>query len=140
MRCQLLWYNCRLFMVIPTKGEFILQSIKLAPSPAQQMSNQQRKDLGIQAFSRQSTVTDIAKQNNTSRQYIHKQKNKIRDAADLAFAETEANDKVLFYLLLDVNYLVRFASTILAGCHCLFSLSHIFSPFFKACFLRKLSP
>ena len=61
-------------MVMPTKGDFILQNAKLTPLPTQQMTNQQRKDLGIQAFSRQSTVTEIAKQNNTSRQYIHKQK------------------------------------------------------------------
>ena len=42
--------------------------------------------------------------------------------------------------VLDVNYLVRFATTILAGCHIIIYLIHLSSPFFSACFLRKLSP
>lgn len=56
-----------------------------------------RGELAMQAMQRKQTITTLAKQNNVSRQFIHKQKDKACEAVNQAFeAETEEKDKTLF--------------------------------------------
>jgi len=47
-------------------------------TPARQMTSQQKKAIGIQAFTQHTTITDIANQNNASRQFIYNQKKRLK--------------------------------------------------------------
>jgi len=80
------------------------------------MTNRQRKEIGIQAFSNRSTITNIANQNNTSRKFIYNQKNKIADAANEAFEEKDANEKILFNLPVTKTWLEQLVLCLLLHC------------------------
>lgn len=84
------------------------------------MTNQQKKEIGIQAFTKRSTITEIANQNNTSRQFIYKQKNKITDAANEAFEENDPNEKILFYLPVTRAWLAQLVLCLLLHCRASF--------------------
>ncbi len=76
-----------------------MKSTNVIAHPAKQMGNQQRKKVALKAISNETTVTDIAKQHEVSRQFVTRQKNKAVAAVDQAFDEAHTDEnKVLFYL------------------------------------------
>ncbi len=70
-------------------------------SAAKLMNADDRKELALKALKKDKSVSKLAEQNNVSRKFVHKQKNKLVNAIDSAFSETDAtNDahKVLYYI------------------------------------------
>jgi len=76
-----------------------LPSAQIVSLSAQQMTNQQRKDIALQVISNKASVTDIANHHGVSRKFVYQQKDKSIEAVDQAFEEASSdNDSVLFYL------------------------------------------
>ena len=73
-------------------------AISSAPHSVKTMSAKQKKLVAVTAFTGIKTVTDIARENNSSRKFVRKQKGIAADAIESAFHPTPTSDKVLFHL------------------------------------------
>ena len=86
-----------------------MKSAEVVSMPAQQMSNQQRKDIALQVIRKKATVTDIAKNHGVSRKFVGQQKDKTISAIDQAFEERgPEKDNVLFYLPVTKAWIAQF--------------------------------
>ena len=77
----------------------------------------QRLSLGVQALAGHQTITDLADQAQVSRKFVARQAHIAQAALDDAFASTEADDKVLFYLPVTKNWLKQVALALTLICH-----------------------
>jgi hypothetical protein len=58
----------------------------------------ERQAISLQALSKQTPISDIAKEHNVSRNFVYRQQDKGQQALDQAFSPQQRDDKVLFYL------------------------------------------
>jgi hypothetical protein len=77
----------------------------------------QRLSLGVQALAGHQTITDLADLAQVSRKFVARQAHIAQAALDDAFASTEADDKVLFYLPVTKNWLKQVALALTLICH-----------------------
>ena len=103
-------------------------AVKQAPSySAKEMNIKQKKTIALQVYKihQKQTITNIAKENQVSRQFVYKQKNKATQAIDDVFKEPEIadekkNEKVLFYLPVTKSWLIQLVLGLLLHCRCSF--------------------
>ena len=102
--------------------ELINISNKPAQCAAKLISNDERKNIGLQSISNLQTITEIAASQNVSRKFVYQQKNKICSAADAAFAEHEtcAGEQVLFWLPVTKSWLHQFIIVLIFDCRATF--------------------
>lgn len=65
---------------------------------AKQMDQKQREELALQALRQDKPITQLSEENNVSRSFIHRQKNKAAQAVSDVFEPKNKDDDVLFYL------------------------------------------
>ncbi len=66
---------------------------------AKQLDANQRKQLALASIRQSETVTTLAKENQVSRKFVYRQKDKALQAVNESFAPSAKRaDKVLFYL------------------------------------------
>ena len=73
--------------------------------PAKEMNIKQKKTMVLQAIQQTQTISDIAKENQVSRKFVYKQKDKATQAIEDNFSEP-ATEKVLFYLPVTKSWLL----------------------------------
>jgi len=103
--------------------------------PAKQLNQRQRQQLAEQALSGATTISDLAKDNKTSRKFIHEQKNKAKAAIHQAFSDDEPSD-ALFYIPVTKAWLVQVVLSLVLVCHAPFRGVIIF---FRDIFDHKIS-
>ncbi len=92
-------------------------------SAAKLMNADDRKELALKALKKDKSVSKLAEQNDVSRKFVHKQKNKLVNAIDSAFSETDAtNDahKVLYYMPVTKQYISLMVVCLLLFSRCSF--------------------
>ena len=77
----------------------------------------ERLFLGVQAVAGHQTITGLAEEAGVSRKFVYRQADIAQAALDDAFASTEADDKVLFYLPVTNNWLKQTALGLTLICH-----------------------
>jgi hypothetical protein len=91
-----------------------LITTKIQPPPAKRMTVEQKKVIGLQALSQKKTISKIARQQNTSRQFVYRQKDKVLTVVDQHFCSSDTDDsKVLFYLPVTKEWIVQFVLCLL---------------------------
>ena len=97
-------------------------AIKQKPSYlASKMNIKQKKTIALQVMRQKQTISNIAKENQVSRKFIYKQKNKAAQAIDDVFKEPEAEkEKVIFYLPVTKSWLIQLVLCLLLRCRCSF--------------------
>jgi hypothetical protein len=99
--------------------------------PAQMLSPEQRKDLGVQALAGAVPITELAEQAQVSRKFIYQQQAIAAAALDSAFDPGPDDDKVLFYLPVTKNWLRQFVLGLVLIGHCSFrGILELFRDFF----------
>ena len=101
-----------------------LNTIKATPSskktacscPAKQLTHRERQSLAEQALSGKTSISQLAKDNKTSRQFIHKQKEKAQSGIDQAFSEDNPTD-VLFTIPVTRAWLTQVVLVLVLVCH-----------------------
>jgi len=84
---------------------------------AKQLDSTQRQQLAMKSLSSKRTVTELAKQNNVSRKFVHQQKAKALDAVNDAFETTpEPPEKILFYLPVTATWLCQIILCLVLHC------------------------
>ena len=66
--------------------------------PAKEMDIKQKKTIVLQVIHQKQTITNIAQENQVSRQFVSKQKYKAISAIEEAFSSAEHDDEVLYNL------------------------------------------
>ena len=77
----------------------------------------ERLSLGVQALAGHQTITGLADQANVSRKFVYQQADIAQAALEDAFAPTEADDKILFYLPVTKNWLKQATLGLTLICH-----------------------
>lgn len=84
--------------------------------PAKQLTNKERQSLAEQALSGTASISKLAKDNKTSRQFIYKQKAKAQCSIDQAFSEGDPSD-VLFTIPVTRAWLTQVVLVLVLVCH-----------------------
>ena len=76
------------------------------------MNIKQKKTIALQVIHQKQTITNIATENQVSRQFVYKQKKKATQAIDDVFKEAgteneKKNEKVLFYLPVTKSWITQ---------------------------------
>jgi hypothetical protein len=74
-----------------------------------------RRDIAVQAFKSQQTVSDISKTYGCSRTTVYKQQNKVVTAVNKAF-EDEDDDTILFYIPITKSYIKQAVTSLFLIC------------------------
>ena len=82
---------------------------------AKQLSGSERKEIAMQALRRNQEITQIAKTNQVSRNFIYAQKSKALQGIDAIFGSVKDSD-VLFYLPITKGWIVGFVLCLLLHC------------------------
>ena len=89
--------------------------------PAKEINIKQKKTMALQVIHQKQTITNIAKENQVSRQFVYKQKHKATQAIDDIFSELATEkEKVLFYLPVTKSWLIQLVLCLLLHCRCSF--------------------
>lgn len=88
---------------------------------ANSLNTMQRRQIAIQAVAQTSKITELAKNNGTSRKFIYQQKEKAEDALEQAFRTKKPEDNavsVLFHLPVTKEWIAQFvlAQILIARC------------------------
>lgn len=84
--------------------------------PAKQLSSQERQSLAEQALSGAVSISQLAKDNETSRQFIYQQKAKAQSGIDQAFSKGDPCD-VLFTIPVTRAWLTQVVLVLVLVCH-----------------------
>jgi hypothetical protein len=84
---------------------------------AKTLGSGERLSLGVQALAGNHTITGLAAEAGVSRKFVYQQADIAQAALDDAFASTEADDKVLFYLPITKDWLKQAALGLTLICH-----------------------
>jgi len=84
--------------------------------PAKQLNQAQRQHLAEQALSDRTAISNLAKDNKTSRKFIYEQKNKAKVGIQQAFSEDKPSD-VLFYIPVTKAWLIQVVLSLVLVCH-----------------------
>jgi hypothetical protein len=74
---------------------------------AKKMDGKQRQEIALQAMQQEKSMAEISNENNVSRTFIHRQKNKAKQAINDAFDPTNKNADVLFHIPVTKSFLTR---------------------------------
>ena len=85
--------------------------------PAKYMSQNENKNLAIQAISNEATISDVAYQNQVSRKFIYAQKNKAMSAINDVFHDDTSIDEVLFQLPVTKGWIEQFVTSLVLDGH-----------------------
>jgi hypothetical protein len=86
-------------------------------SAAQTLNSRRRRDLALQALTRQKSITELADQNDVSRKFVRQQATLARTAIDDAFAPQQPEEQVLFYLPVTKAWLRQVVLGLTLICH-----------------------
>jgi len=87
---------------------------------AKAMPAQQRQGLAVQALAGSQPITDLAKQHQVSRNFVHQQVSKAKDALEEAFATPGSDEQVLFYVPVTKAWLRQLILGLALLCHASF--------------------
>ena len=62
------------------------------------MNINQKKTIALQVIRQKQTITNIAKENQVSRQFVYKQKDKATQAIDDVFKEPDEREKKYYFI------------------------------------------
>jgi hypothetical protein len=82
----------------PTPVARFLQQAIPNTCTAKTLGPSERMTIGVQALAGQQTITDLAEQNDVSRKFVYQQSAMAQSALDDAFATSQSDDEVLFYV------------------------------------------
>ena len=85
--------------------------------PAKRLLPQQRQDLAIQVLARTETVSELARQHEVSRKFLHQQVHTAEKVLSEAFAPSSRPDDVLFYLPVTKAWLRQLVLALVFICH-----------------------
>ena len=93
--------------------------------PSRKMNIKQKKAIALQVIHQRQPITDIARENQVSRKFVYKQKDKATQAIEDVFKEPETanekkNERVLFYLPVTKFWLIQLVLVLLLHCRCSF--------------------
>lgn len=122
---------------------FTLNTTKAPPSskksssscPAKQLNNKDRQSLAEKALSGTESISRLAKESRTSRQFIYQQKEKAQSGIDQAFSEGHSSD-VLFTIPVTRAWLTQVVLVLVLVCHAPFRGVIVF---FRDIFDQKIS-
>ena len=80
---------------------------------AKTINNEERKRLTLDVIKGKQSITDASNENNVSRKFIHKLKNKALDAIDECFAEDIDDKEVLYYVPVTMAWVKQFVLCLL---------------------------
>lgn len=103
---------------------FTLDTTKATPSskktsfscPAKQLTNKARQSLAEKAISGSESISQLAKESKTSRQFVYQQKKKAQSGIDQAFSEGNPSD-VLFTIPVTRAWLTQVVLVLVLVCH-----------------------
>lgn len=94
---------------------------------AKTLSSCKRADIAIKAIAKTS-ITDLAKVNNTSRKFIYKQKEAALEAIKDAFKPVKEDKSILFYLPVTKNTIKQMTVSLTLDCHSSYEgIKHFFN-------------
>ena len=102
---------------------------------AKQLNSKKRQTLAEKALSGSESISQLAKENETSRKFIYQQKEKAQAGIEQAFSEKKASD-VLFYIPVTKAWIVQVVLSLVLVCHAPFRGVIVF---FRDMFDRKIS-
>lgn len=83
--------------------------------PAKQLTNKQRQHLAEQALSGFDSISELARQHNTSRKFVYQQKTKAEKGIKQAFHKADSD--VLFYLPVTKEWITQVVLALVLYCH-----------------------
>ena len=95
-------------MCFSTQPDAFSQSPIAATCPARLLSPKQRQELAVRGLSGAVPIADLAEQARVSRKFVYEQMAIAEAALDAAFDSTPNDDKVIFYLPVNKNWLNQF--------------------------------
>ncbi len=84
---------------------------------AKRLSPENRKNLALKAAASDARVSDLAADNNVSRQFVYRQKQKAQTALDEAFSGKHHDEEVLFYLPVTKKRIRQIVLGLVLICH-----------------------
>lgn len=103
--------------------------------PAKQLNSKQRQSLAEKALSGSESISQLAKENETSRKFIYQQKEKAQAGIKQSFSETKDSD-VLFYIPVTKAWIIQVVLSLVLVCHAPFRGVIVF---FRDIFDHKIS-
>ena len=85
--------------------------------PAKEMDIKQKKTIALQVIHQKQTITNIAQENQVSRQFVSKQKYKAISAIEEAFSSAEHDDEVLYNLPITKSWIKQCITSLTLDCH-----------------------
>jgi hypothetical protein len=85
--------------------------------PAKNLAPETRQEIGVSALAGMKTVTTLARQHETSRKFVYKQKETVGSALDDAFSDDRKDSKVLFYIPVTKAWLEQVVLALILICH-----------------------
>ena len=85
------------------------------------MDFETKKELALKTLSQKQTITNLARQNKVSRQFIHTQKNKLLQVVDYGFSEAaQEQEKPLFNLPVTKDWIEQYVISLVLDCRSTF--------------------
>ena len=84
---------------------------------AKEMNIKQKKTIALQVIHQKQTITNIAKENQVSRQFVYKQKYKAMSAIEEAFSSAAHDDEVLYNLPITKSWIKQCITSLTLDCH-----------------------
>ena len=85
--------------------------------PAKSMSPQRRKHTALEAATNRKTISYLANENNTSRKFIRKQRDKALTAVDESFNLAKTDNEVIFYLPVTNEWIQQLVLSLMLAPH-----------------------
>ncbi len=92
--------------------------MNLSSSVASRLQSHQRQQLALDVLSKQEPISQIAKQEQVSRQFLYQQKAIAQQALERAFDQPEKDNEVLYYLPVTQTWICQLILALILICHC----------------------